>query len=162
MRFPREVAQSWFSRASEQSDEFDRFVALWFAFNALYNEFYPTPDSSERQAIDAFVFATANRLDGRTMARILGKPEVLFFQARIIRDVRGGARDTAEDAIILASEDRPPRRRLKALLMILYQVRCNLFHGNKTYGRDSDNEVVRNAAKVLMEVLQGYLGETAV
>jgi hypothetical protein len=159
MRHPREVAQSWFAKATEQVDEIDRFVALWFAFNAVYNDFSPTSNASERQAIDAFVYAGNNGLEGRVINRILGSPAARFFERRIIRDVRGGARDTAEDAIILGSRERPPRRRLKALFMILYQVRCNLFHGDKLYGRDSDHEVVRNAANVLMEGLRAYLGE---
>jgi hypothetical protein len=161
MREPHEVAQSWYAKAAEQPDVFDRFVALWFAFNALYNKSFPTPDSSERQAIDAFVFDPANRLDGRTMDRVLGSPEVRSFRQRTIRDVRGGARDPAEDAIILGSRDRGPRRRLKALFMILYQVRCNLFHGNKMYGRDTDHEIVQNAANILMEVVRCYLGDRA-
>jgi hypothetical protein len=157
MRLPREVAQSWFTKAAEQADDFDRFVALWIAFNALYNESCPSPDSKERQAIIAFVFDPANKLDHGVMDRILASPEARFFRQRTIRDVRGGARDTSEDAKILGRQT-DPRRRIKALLMILYQVRCNLFHGNKMYGRDSDQEVVSNAANALMEVLRGYLG----
>lgn len=41
--------------------------------------------------------------------------------------------------------------------MILYQVRCNLFHGNKIYDRDSDKQVISNAAAALMIILQAYI-----
>lgn len=41
--------------------------------------------------------------------------------------------------------------------MILYQVRCNLFHGNKAYERDSDQEVIANAAKAMTLIMEAYL-----
>lgn len=34
--------------------------------------------------------------------------------------------------------------------MILYQVRCNLFHGNKSFPSESDQETMRNASALLL------------
>jgi hypothetical protein len=156
MRHPREAAQAWFAKAEKERDDYDRFVALWIAFNALYSEFLET---SERQAIGKFICRTVSGPDDGTIKHIVERTDAQFFRDRIIRDVRRGARDTMEHATILGARYRTPRHRLKALLMILYQVRCNLFHGDKTYGRDSDNEVVANAAKALMQVLRAYLNQ---
>ncbi len=42
MRDPRGIAQTWYKKAVSTDDSYDRFVFLWFAFNALYNEFLET------------------------------------------------------------------------------------------------------------------------
>lgn len=39
------------------------------------------------------------------------------------------------------------------------QVRCNLFHGNKLFGRDSDDQVVRHGAMALERVVELLVGE---
>jgi hypothetical protein len=41
--------------------------------------------------------------------------------------------------------------------MILYQVRCNLFHGNKEFGRDADDKVIAQATAALDAVVKAFL-----
>ncbi len=43
----------------------------------------------------------------------------------------------------------------EALLMSIYQVRCNLFHGSKSLRIDRDRDLVRASANIL----EGYLKE---
>lgn len=158
MRTPAEATQAWLERAEQQHDPFDRFIALWVAFNVLYGSLYR---ETERQAIGDYLYS--HRPPRRIIKQILDRPAVLFFHHRIIRDVRSlhdphrGIRDTFEAAITLRAVANPPAARLVALVRILYQVRCNLFHGQKLYDREADEEVVTNAAEALLHVLRVYL-----
>jgi hypothetical protein len=154
MRMPQEGARSWLARAESSQDDFDRFMALWIALNALYSEFQT---ESERRAIREFVFSDEHRLSQHQMRGVLDHPGAHYFETRIVRDVRGTCSDTAEDAAVLGNTRRPLKPRLKSLLMILYQVRCNLFHGNKTFGRESDTDVISNASGVLECIVKAYL-----
>jgi len=156
MRLPEDTARSWLGKADGEGDPFDRFVSLWFALNALYNEFF---DRSERAAIGDFLYSGHHSMGEDAELAILGSGPARYFTERVIRDCRGWGTDTREDATILASSERMPTRRVKSLLMILYQVRCNLFHGNKVYARESDEEVVAHAADALGAILRACLGD---
>lgn len=153
MRMPIEAASAWYKKAELEKDVFDRFVYLWFAFNVLYNEYL---DMSESNAIQTYV--EQNFRDIRNVDDILDSPEANYFKNRIVRNCKVSYRqDTSELAFILKNPDRPKLLRLKKLIMIIYQVRCNLFHGNKMFSSESDQEVVKNAANALQQVMKSWV-----
>jgi hypothetical protein len=154
MRHSTEVARSWLEKSLREEDPYNRFVFLWIAFNALYNR---SSCDNDRAAIRSFLSDQALGLRRRQIEYILQHHAVRFFATRVIRDCRGGGGDTATDAVRLQSARLPPHQRLSSLSMILYQVRCNLFHGDKLYERDADRIVVQNAADALTTVLRGIL-----
>lgn len=156
MRESRNIALSWLRKADNEADQFSRFATLWFGFNSLYNEFYY---GDERRAIGDFVFSDDYHLHNFTIERILQAQSSRFFAEHVIRDVRGGT-DTAEDQARMNGASFSAKRRLKALLIILYQVRCNLFHGHKVFGRHSDETVVSHAAEALHCILHAYLADS--
>jgi len=45
-------------------------------------------------------------------------------------------------------------------ISMIYQVRCNLFHGGKYYNRDSDREFIKSAYKILWDVWKDELPPT--
>jgi hypothetical protein len=151
-----EIADAWYRHAtsSDRTDEFDQFVYLWFALNALYGQYL---QNDERAAIREMLDTERHHFLKPGLVNVLTGNSARFFARRIIRDARGNGRDTREHAITLCNPSRNNMRRLRAFLMILYQVRCNLFHGNKLYYRDSDKEVVRHASVALKEILSLYL-----
>lgn len=153
MRDLKDIAKTWLNKAKQEEDCFDRFVSLWFAFNALYNEFLYR---YEKDAIIDLVDDRRYFIGDRRLNKILSSPSVDFFKRRVIRDCKGTGQDTRQEQIKLKSFG-PPKMRLKNLLLILYQVRCNLFHGNKMYGRDADNEVIGHASAVLLDIMNTYL-----
>lgn len=153
---PKTVARSWLNKARDEQDHFDRFVYLWFAFNALYNDFL-NDKQSEFGAIRSLIKSERYRLENHSINRILNARSVAFFKRRVIRDCRGNGRDTYESIVRIQNVNTSPKEKLINLLRILYHVRCNLFHGNKMYGRDSDNDVMENAANVLMIIVETYI-----
>jgi hypothetical protein len=66
-------------------------------------------------------------------------------------------KDTTEDTEILKNKNNNKSARLVALILIIYQVRCNLFHGNKLFSSESDQIVVRTAANVLQQILSHWI-----
>lgn len=154
MRDQESIARIWYNKAEAAGDPYDRFVCLWFAFNALYNEFL---QGSERNAIGELIYSNRYNFSNTEIKDILKTPYAEFFKQRIIRDCRGSGRDTSESAAVSKSSDSSQKKKLNHLLRILYQVRCNLFHGNKLFGRDSDDQVVSNAAHALAGIMNAFL-----
>lgn len=60
-----------------------------------------------------------------------------------------GPRDTSRDKARLF--DRAPKASNRAMLMILYQIRCNLFYGNKSFGDFNDQEIMKNTSELLLQ-----------
>ena len=46
---------------------------------------------------------------------------------------------------------------VEALLMTLYQVRCNLFHGSKSLRVERDRELVRASANILEKYMEALV-----
>lgn len=117
MRDPEQIARSWIQKAEAEHDDFDKFVSLWFALNAFYNEFFR---SDERYAIKAFIQEKYNpRVNITKIKQLLSDSNVKFFENRIIRDMRGNLHnndsyreDTRENVRILKSADYSHLRRL--------------------------------------------------
>lgn len=153
MKTPAEAAKAWYNKAKTEHDCFDRFVYQWFAFNILYSPYF---DDNERRAIKNYIHDNWRSIVH--LEDLLDSEQVNYFKQRIIRNCRlDSSNDTAEYAARLKSERNSLKYRLIALMMILYQVRCNLFHGNKLFTSESDQEVVDNAASVMQEVLSNWV-----
>lgn len=49
------------------------------------------------------------------------------------------------------------RTQVESLLITIYQVRCNLFHGSKSLHNPRDLELVRSSSIILEGYLKAYL-----
>lgn len=142
----------WIEKSRQEEDNFDKFVYGFFALNAMYSIYY---DGNERQAIKA-LFESSIKDHYEEYRAILYSPEYDYFCNRpAIKNCKydptkefPGPRDTARDTMKLL--DRSPKSSNRAMLMILYQIRCNLFHGNKSFGDSNDQEIMKNAAELLL------------
>lgn len=153
MSSPWNIANSWYQKAQNEEDDFDRFVYLWFSFNALYGQFLEI-EKSEKSAIISFLnkaFAVLNKQD---VTHLLNGQSSGFFKKRVIRNCKNAGSDTSEYAQKLGSSDNSLKYRMGSLALILYQVRCNLFHGDKMFESDTDQKVMKNAADALNELMK--------
>ena len=153
MNHQEEIAESWLDRSKQTEDPFARFTFLWFGFNALYSQ---SEANRERSAIRDFIHRQKIRFGQDFMSDVLESNAVGFFKDRVVRDARGNGEDTAEYAVHLKSSEWSVDKRFRSLLMILYLVRCNLFHGSKTFVRDCDQEVVERAAVLVALIMEKY------
>ncbi|NMC99835.1 MAG: hypothetical protein GYA62_08955 [Bacteroidales bacterium] len=163
---PKEAAKAWYDKAKKEfetnGDVFDRFIYLWFSFNILYSQHF---ENDERNAIKNFVDNDYLKIvSNATINDILSSEAAMYFYSRIIKNMRyikfkvsNEWVTTRKNNEILKNKVYHIHGRLKNLLMILYQVRCNLFHGDKMYLRESDTEVVTYAANALEKILGKYL-----
>lgn len=149
----KEYILKWIEKSKDEEDNFDKFVYGFFALNAMYSVFY---DGNERQAIRA-LFDHSINAHYEEYEAILYTPEFEYFCHRApIKNCKydpnkefSGPRDTSRDTARLL--DKHARISNRAMLMILYQIRCNLFHGNKSFGDMNDQEIMKNAAELLLQ-----------
>ena len=154
VRHPEEIAQSWLKKAEDAGrDDFDRFISLFVAFNALYGRYHGLK-MSEIDAIKQF--ATANPLREPELRRILDLESAYFFSHRVIKNSRNG-KDTSDLSEVLSNANASHSDRFQSMLLILYVVRCNLFHGRKVYTDESDECVMRHAASALEAIVKAFL-----
>lgn len=155
-------AKKWVELAEKEIDYFDKFVYCYFALNALYNPHY---ERSERQAICTLFKRTYNYNYGfkEEMRNILNTKEIKYFiNRRPIRNCKYNPEinpnvqyDTAKEKALLLSNNWFSSN--QAMLMIIYQIRCNLFHGNKQYYDENDQDIMKNASILLLKYMKAFV-----
>jgi len=142
------AAKEWLARGLEQPDGFQAFINHWFAFNGIYGE---AAGRSERDKIKECV---GKRVTAQQATEILivREAQVRYLMARPVIDQKNVSRNTSEHVRrFYASNDAVEK--LTEVLMVAYQVRCNLFHGGKSPKRPRDNALCRSAAPILADVV---------
>ena len=125
----------------DPSDPFLRFIAIWITFNALYER--NLPGERERRQIRAI----SERKDFRSFhAAVLAQsPDyeraIQLLASTGVSDVRTGKRRVINDATDLES-----------VLLCVYQVRCNLFHGGK-HREDERDRMLSTSGFVVISYL---------
>lgn len=122
---PNELTEKWLALSVlgsfDRRDPFLRLITAWLAFNSLYSSVFEG-EGGDRRQIRAFVEDASAAF---AHARLLEKSPpylnaIAVLQEQGVRDVRRDGRQEIEDPADLMQ-----------VLMCVYQVRCNLFHGGK-------------------------------
>ena len=138
------------------------FVSLWMAFNAMYGG---EPDRKERARVMSLIRRLLSETAARRVLRV-SRPSIDRIleipPGNLIMD-RFNPRFRAA-SMKYAARYRDPQEtavgRLAAVGAIVYQVRCNLMHGQKDPESVRDTMLVRESRKVL-EALVGELESAA-
>ena len=142
-------AQEWLQRSREAEDPIDGFSNAWRAFNNLY---YPVNGRQERVKILHYLEESVNEeLATELLAEHEG--QVSYLLGEPVIDMRGNGRDTANHIQAFQAGDTSLDK-LKEIFMIIYQVRCNLEHGQKSPSRDRDVELCRSARPLVERVVE--------
>lgn len=149
----KEYILKWIEKSKYEEDAFDKFVYGFFALNAMYSIYY---EGDERRAIRALLYACADKhknefydiFDTNEYQYFCDRPPIknCKFNPRTDRMDRADTRRDRDKLIeysLISSNG--------AMLMILYQIRCNLFHGNKSFSDSNDQEIMKNAAELLLQ-----------
>jgi hypothetical protein len=134
--------------------EWCEFLRLWAAFNCLYGE----ESGIERDRVMQVVQRYLTDSDAHHLI-----VQVDVAAQKIIETPPGDMRKDASDmrfreqtercAIIYCDLCRPSKERLAGLMGVIYQVRCNLLHGDKDPDDVRDMNLVRDSNSVLRVVL---------
>lgn len=152
-----------------QEHPFAGFAMLFFAYNAIYSEYWQGRErpKDDYDRILAREWLNDVQVDRNELAKFLDSDGVAYFRNRKpkgfdvpILDSRYGKpskwayhheliRENLGDTDISLEH-------LKALVDVLYQIRCNLFHGGKE-NIGEDREIISMAFDVLRFVLLEYM-----
>lgn len=144
-------ASEWLDRGMLSSDPIDAFSNLWRAFNNLY---FPVRTGTEREKISQFLAAGVSEPQAEELLGSNGAAvAVAYLLARPVIDMRMNGRDTSEyiEAYHGAESDA---LRLQQLFMVIYQVRCNLEHGQKSPSEERDVKLCEASVPLVAGVLR--------
>jgi hypothetical protein len=142
------AAREWYERGQRAAAPIDALSDYWRGLNNL---FFPVEGRTEREKITHFIAA---KLSPSQAGEILKKyeAEIDYLLSRPVMDMRGNGRDTGPNAQVFQSST-DVLEKLTELFMVIYQVRCNLEHGQKSPSRDRDQELCRCASPIVAHVV---------
>jgi hypothetical protein len=151
MPTPKDFVDDWLRQSLDPSlgtNPFMRFMNAWIAFNALYASQIDSVDGDWNQVKK---FAEDERLV-EMHRRLLRHPSLPAYSQAIdvlaahgVTNVKMGRR-----------RDIRLEKPLLDVLQCIYQVRCNLFHGDKFMSNERDAELVTAAFVVITNLLTFY------
>lgn len=154
----RTFCDSWRTRAASYSTEeiagaFDRFFTSYVAFNRLYaeathrlarrghvrlRERFPDSQAAQDYVVQYCTAETLTRAwEGSAIAAAALRDIADHLRARRfalrLDPVTDDPRPAKDQELLTGLESRSRGRRAKAVLEVLYAIRCNMFHGQKDF-----------------------------
>ena len=187
---PHKLVNGWIERGNKEEDVLFKFVSYWIAINQLYN-YHGDEDDSESERIKAFSrkyykeiaatvdyqadymkifkerpilrwYDTTDRYDWRmgnefVSERIMNK----FSNRQDMPYFESNCKDAARCYVRICDPKYNDSFKSEALLMSIYRVRCNLFHGNKDPDLRRNYDLIESSARIL-EILLPVLKDAVV
>jgi hypothetical protein len=143
-------AIEWLDRGLNQNDPIDCLSNCWMGFNNLYSN----ASGAEVDSIKSFIDANVNN---ETAQELLDnhQTEITYFMSRPVFDMRGNGRSSQRD-INNYNSTTCAITKLKSILMVVYQVRCNLMHGQKSPSRERDVDLCKHSWPFVAELVDRY------
>jgi hypothetical protein len=138
----------WCTKGSNEFSSIDRLVAYWIAFNALYEGYGKT----ERQSIKNFLDKNFDLAIAERFYSTFEKQLQVLSSLKV--ELLGGVKISDELGNLLVSETKDIKSIINAMVLTIYGIRNNLFHGD--YDPDS-REAIRHigiAERLLSEFLK--------
>lgn len=142
------MAREWLDRGRNALSPFDALRDFWAGFNRLYGH----NARPVRERIRAYLLANF-RTDEAAAILASHVPELACLTKRPILDMRGNGRDTALDRETYFQSANAVEK-LISIFMIVYQIRCNLEHGQKLPSSVEDSQFCAAGAAIVANVLE--------
>ena len=140
-------AREWLTRGVAALSPIDAFTDYWRGFNNLYGSI----PGNELSKIRSFL--TANVPPAAATTMLTAHPvQVAYLLSQPVIDMRGTGRDAA-DAIAAFHASTDPLAKLCEVFAVIYQVRCNLQHGQKSPTVDRDVRLCECSAPLTAAVV---------
>jgi len=124
------------------------FTDSWRGFNNL---FYQFAGNSEQEKIQNFLSENIPEDVAKDLIKNHRK-EIAYLISQPINDMRGNGNDTSPSIIEFSNSDSNLGK-LGAIFKMIYQVRCNLEHGQKSPNRDRDIELCASAWPLVADLV---------
>jgi hypothetical protein len=154
-----ERIKKWFKRSQSDKqednyDNFDKFIALWIAFNGWANiETNKTKDSELIKEV-----SKSGGVLGKNYKRLLKDDSNFRSNVEALKSA-----SPVYDMRYLNDSDKAKEisniENLGEVLKVIYQIRCNLFHGAKDLEDTRDNNLVKLAYDILTELFKKIVEE---
>ena len=141
-------AKEWLDRGMESTDPIDMFTNSWRGFNNL---FYESAGRKERDKIRNYLLANVSEDVSTSLLREYSE-QIAYLLSQPVIDMRGNGRDTGK-FIKKYKNSRTNQERMVALFFVIYQVRCNLEHGQKSPNEDRDIKLCSSSWPLIAEVV---------
>ena len=141
-------SKEWLERALNSQDPIDLFTDSWRGFNSIY---YQNTGGSELNKIHNFL---TRSIPEETARELINNhtAEITYLMSQPVIDMRGNGRNTRLTMEEYKTSDSNTEK-LKALFTIIYQIRCNLEHGQKSPSRERDVELCNSAWPLVAEIV---------
>lgn len=140
-------ALEWLERGAAAGDSFDALANYWRGFNNLF-----AGQGRERQLISAYLQSRLSEEFAQDLLHAHTK-EADDLLATPVVDMRGNGRDTSQ-YIAQFTAASTALEKLDALFMVIYQVRCNFEHGQKSPSRARDQTLCEAACPFVAAVVR--------
>jgi hypothetical protein len=126
---------------------FIKFISLWVTFNAIY-ELTCSSVRGDRYKVRAFSkLIEAQAMHIELMSDLSYKQAVgILAEQGILKLPNRSSRQEISDI-----------NNLEEVMLCVYQVRCNLFHGGKTPENPRDTEVVEAAYRIVGTLIEPFI-----
>lgn len=146
------IAREWLKRGRGAASPIDAVTDYWRGFNNLYAAARNKGD--ERTKIRAYLANIVSSQDAQEILAV-NDQALAYLLSRPVIDMRGTGRNSLPAMEAFATTD-DSKIKLAELFMIIYQVRCNLEHGDKSPTVERDNDLCRASAPFVAAVVERY------
>ncbi|ECY3521700.1 hypothetical protein H9V85_004519 [Salmonella enterica subsp. enterica serovar Louisiana] len=145
-------AQEWLNRGRLTEDPMDAFSNYYRGLNHLFSSI---TNGSER---DKIAYILQEKISDENAADILNahSKNVDILISEPVIDMRGNGKNTAIHIQNFKNGENNIEK-LKSIFMIIYQIRCNFEHGQKSPSRERDISLCKNSLPLLDSAITASL-----
>ena len=141
-------SHEWLDRVLESADPIEQFSNAWRGFNGLFSS---NDKVSELCKIHNYLVANVSE-DTATEIIEAHEGEIDYLLSMPVVDMRGNGKNTSEN-INSYKKTSSNFQRVNSIICIIYQIRCNLEHGQKSPTRERDVELCRSSWPIVAEII---------
>lgn len=157
-----DIIKYWFEKCGFEKEYFNKFICLWISFNCFFvAKFYEQASrvSKNKEPSEKDYLSIIGKEYASNFTQVLNEQKILFDNFKQVIDKKNWCPGMVIDM-------RPYHRNNKKgkayseiysfndYMDCIYQIRCNLFHGNKCPDNDNDLNLVKSAYTSLKTLIK--------
>ena len=141
----KDFISSWLEKGNHDENEYNKFFSYYVALNYLYNHNFEE-ESNEKVRLTLFI--------AETLGQFGFKIDMQNYPVLIEKQINNTLKNKPCKYYKL---ERVKQNNLIDIFLMIYQIRCNLFHGGKELLADRDLNLVAESNQILKLFLEEYL-----